>query len=221
MPPKKRILTSIVFFAAFAAGSFGLELVMEWRVGSDRVLFEERILPTETGYTVELRTSAGEYDELVLDRSRSTLRWLRRVESEGTELRAERRGASVRVAGKYRGADYDRTFDLGNLPWYQIQEASYENLLPERGGIREFWTIDRKNLRASRFRAEPRGEETIGAMGNAVQALRYDLTVQGVPAFLFTSQLWLRVGDGRFLRLEVPAILGLPSSSVELIQEKP
>ncbi len=63
--------------------------------------------------------------------------------------------------------------------------------------------------------------ESVEVMGAPVAALKYDLTVSGVPALFFTSHFWLRESDGRFLRLDVPPIFNLPRSRVDLTGESP
>ncbi len=196
-----------------------LETKMTWRVGEDTVFFDEKVLPTDSGYSAVLTTSVGEYDSLALDKNRSTISWRRRVDSENTDISAVRLGSRVRVWGSYRGKPYERFHEIGDLPWYQLHEVSYEDLYASGRTEARFWTIDRKTLKPNEFRAERGEAETITIGGKAVAAVGYSLTVSGVPSFIFHSRFWLRKSDGRFLRLEAPAVLGLPRSSVELTAE--
>jgi len=201
------------------ATGFALETTLTWKVGKDTVLFNESVKETGTGFTAVLTTSVGEYDSLEMDSKRSTIRWQRRLKSENTEVSAERNGSKVRVSGTYKGKPYDKTHDIGDLPWYQLHEISYEELFATGVASANFWTIDRKTMKPTEFKAERQLEETINIMGAPVQSVKYALTVNGVPSLLFTSYFWLRKTDGRFLNLEVPAVLGLPRSSVELTGE--
>ncbi len=217
--PSSRSIIPILVLACLPVSGFALDTRLEWRVGNDIVLFDETVERTDTGFTAELTTSVGEYDRLVMDSRRSTIEWERRYAAEDTYIRAERNGAEVRVSGTYKGRKYERTHDIGDMPWYQLHEISYEELYAAGTVSASFWTIDRKTLKPTEFKFTRQGGETIRIMGSPVPAVKYSLTVHGVPAFLFTSHFWLREPDGRFLKLEVPAVLGLPRSSVELTAE--
>jgi hypothetical protein len=196
-----------------------LETKLDWVVGDKTVIFSESIVPQSSGYTALITTNVGEEDGLTMDARRSTLRWSRKVESEGTDLVAQRSGRAVRITGSYKGKAYDKTHDFGDLPWYQFQEISYEELHRAKAATSSFWTIDRASLKPSLFKAQLSGPASIEIMGASVKAQKYDLNVSGVPAFLFTSHFWLRESDGRFLRLDVPPIFNLPRSRVDLTSE--
>lgn len=216
----KVLLTSFVALTPVALASAStLETTLVWTVGKDKVLFKETVSATDTGFSAVLTTSVGEYDALDMDANRSTLRWTRRDSVEGTDVRAERVGSKVRVRGTFRGKPYDRTDDFGDLPWYQLHEISYENLFLKGDASARFWTIDRKRLKPREFKAERAAEEEVAVMGATVPAIKYSLTIHGVPGFLFTSHFWLRKTDGRFLKLEAPAVFGFPRSTVELTGE--
>lgn len=217
--PRSALAMVALFLALSPLASSALETKMTWKVGADTVFFDERVLKTDSGYSAVLTTSVGEYDSLALDRQRSTTSWRRRVDSENTDISAVRLGSQVRVRGTYRGKPYEKTHEIGDLPWYQLHEVSYEDLYATGRSEARFWTIDRKTLRPNEFRAERGEAETIMLGGKAVAAVAYSLTVAGVPSFIFHSRFWLRKSDGRFLRLEAPAVLGLPRSSVELTAE--
>jgi len=198
---------------------FALETTLTWQLGKDTILFNESVKAMGTGFSAVLTTSVGEYDSLEMDGKRSTVRWQRRVQSENTDVSAERNGSKVRVRGTYKGKPYDKTHDIGDLSWFQLHEISYEELYSAGVTTANFWTIDRKTMKPTEFRAELQLEESITIMGAPVQSIKYALTVNGVPSILFTSHFWLRKTDGRFLKLEVPAVLGLPRSSVVLTGE--
>jgi hypothetical protein len=205
--------------SGLAAPASALRMNLAWRVGERTVVFDESVSRAGSGFTASVSSDAGELDSLVLDEERSTLEWSRAFESERTRIEAIRQGAFVRVSGVFKGKPYDRTHDFGALPWYQFQELSYGNL-HDTGAIEAaFWTIDRSTLRASLFRARRGGIVSVDVAGTSARAVEWKLTIDGVASWLFESRFWLRESDGRFLRLEVPAILGLPKSVVELTGE--
>jgi hypothetical protein len=208
-----------------------LETTLEWRVGKEIVILYESLRPRSSGYEAFISTSKGEQDILILDGRRSTLEWRRKFDSEGTDLAAIRVGKEVRIRGTYKGKPYEKKYDFGDIPWYQFQEISYEELYasgaatgaatgPATGvNSASFWTIDRSSLKPSLFVAHKKGNTVIDVMGKPIEAIEYHLTISGVPAFVFTAVFWLRKSDGRFLRLDVPPILGLPRSRVDLTSE--
>jgi hypothetical protein len=198
-----------------------LETTLEWRAGQKTVVFEESLSPSGAGWTATIGTNIGERDNLEMDARRSTTEWRRSYPAEGTELRAVRRGAEVLVEGTYKGRPYSRRHDFGDAPWFQFQELSYEELFASGAATAGFWTIDRASLKPTYFTARREsGSATIELGGKSVEAIEYSLTVRGLPPALFTARFWLRSRDGRFLRLDVPSLLGLPRSSVELRSEK-
>lgn len=196
-----------------------LQTTLTWKVGKDTVIFNESIKVTEKGISAVIASSIGEYDTLVMDENRSTLEWRRKVAAENTDIEAVRTGSHVRIKGTYKGKPYDARINFDNLPWYQFQEISYEQFFAAKAASVSFWTIDRKTLKPSEFRAEKRESESITIMGNPVMAIKYDLTVKGVPSFLFKAHFWIRETDGRFLKLAVPPLFDLPRSVVELSRE--
>jgi hypothetical protein len=216
---KAKAIVAMAAIGIAAVPLVALDTTLDWRVGRDTVIFKESVRPQGSGLSAEISTNIGEYDSLSMDGKRSTLEWRRKYEREGTDLVAVRNGPQVRVRGTFKGKPYDRTHDFGELPWYQFQEISYEELFKTGAESASFWTIDRSSLKSSLFTARKKAEVEIEVMGRRVAASEYHLTVSGVPAFLFTSHFWLRRSDGRFLRLDVPPILGLPRSRVELTSE--
>lgn len=216
---KAKAIVAIAAIGLAAVPLAALDTTFDWRVGEDRVVLKESVRPRGSGFSAEISTSIGELDSLSLDGKRSTLEWRRKYEREGTDIAAVRNGSQVRVSGTYKGKPYDRIYDFGELPWYQFQEISYEELFRTGAETGSFWTIDRATLKSSLFTARKKKSVILEVMGAPARAIEYDLTVSGVPAFIFTSRFWLRESDGRFLRLDVPRILDHPASRVELTSE--
>ncbi len=211
---------SLILSALSLHAQTTLETTLDWKVGPDTVIFNETVSAIPTGYIAILNTSVGEFDRQVMDTQRSVLEWQRKDATEGTDIQAVRQGSKVTVKGTYKGKPYQKTHDFGNQAWYQLQEASYEELYKSGVTNAKFWSIDRKRLSATEFKAEKMVEENILIMGKQIPAVKYALGVSGVPAFLFQAYFWLRKADGRFLKLEAPAVLGVPKSAIELTSEK-
>lgn len=217
-------MTRIVFALALSLAQVGAawsqDLTLTQFVGPQTIVYDESVRTAGDLITAEIRSNLGEFDSLVMDKNRSTLEWRRRIPAKGTDILAVRSGTKVKISGALNGKAYDQTVDFGALPWYQFQEISYEYLFASGASSSSFWTLDRLSLKPSEFRAERKGEEAIEVMGKRTPAVRYTLNVQGVPRFLFTAQFWTRSSDGRFLRLDVPPVLGSPRTTVELTSEE-
>lgn len=221
MHKKTILLPVILILSIFSLYAYTtVETTFEWKGGPKSFVFNETVTETPTGYIAVLETSDGEYDRHVMDSLRSVLEWERKDPADGTDIRAIRQGSKVTVTGTLKGKPYEKTHDFGTQVWYQLQEASYEELYRSGRGKGSFWTIDRKSLKASEFKVEKIEEENILIMRTQIPVVKYSLSVSGVPAFLFKAHFWLRKTDGRFLKLEIPAVLGFPLSTIELTSEK-
>lgn len=221
MYKKSILLVFILFLSIFYLHSETTqETTLDWKVGKDSVIFNESVTKTSSGYVAILNTSVGEYDRQVMDKNRSVLEWQRKDTAEGTDIQAVRKGEKVTVKGTYKGKPYEKIHDFGNQAWYQLQEVSYEELYKSEQTNVKFWSIDRKRLSATEFKAEKLEDENILIMGKQIPAVKYSLGVSGVPTFLFQAYFWLRKEDGHFLKLEAPAVLGVPKSAIELTGEK-
>ncbi len=206
---------ALLAVAALPTGAQAREMVLVQVSRGQQVEYRESIRETAGGFEAAVE-SPRERNTIELDGERNTVSWRISVPAEGMEIAAVRRGETLTISGTYRGAPYSRSISLGGDPWYQFQELSLEGLPASGRPSIDFWTLDRRNLKPVRFRAERRNEEVLAVLGEAVQAVRYDMTAAGIPAAFFRARIWLRSSDGRYLRLEVPAFLGEPSSVVEL-----
>jgi len=222
--PGAAVIGVLLFFAVCPARAGALELTFTQTTGRETVVYRETLRPSGSGYEATVE-SPRESNSVVLDSSRATLSWRITVPSEGMDITARRQGDLLIVSGRYKGEPYEQTVKAGGDPWYQFQELSQGLSTEGLGGSDEkprfFWTIDRRNLKPVKFRAERRQEQTIVALGRPVRAVRFDMTIAGVPAVLFRARFWLRISDGRYLRLEVPGFLGQEADSVvELTHEE-
>jgi hypothetical protein len=217
--PGAAVIGALLFFAMCPARPGALELAFTQTTGRETVVYRETLRPSGAGYEATVE-STRESNSVVLDSSRATLSWRITVPSEGMDITSRRQGGVLIVAGRYKGEPYEQTVKAGGDPWCQFQELSLDGLAATDEKARFFWTIDRRTLKPVRFRAERKQEETITVLGRSVRSVRFDMTIAGVPAVLFRARFWLRISDGRYLRLEVPGFLGQEADSVvELTRE--
>jgi hypothetical protein len=215
-----RTLLAVAMVLVSVASGAAHEITITQRTGNDTVVTVERVNARGAVFVANIESSKGEVDSLIMDSNLSTLEWSRSYPHEGTELKGRREGRIVKVTGTFKNQPFALETDFGDLPWYQYQELSYPALAARRDPRAEFWTIGRADLKPTLFLSERQGSESLPVMGRPVQARRFYLTVHGVPALLFRSSFWIREGDGTFLRLAVPPVLGVPATLVELTSER-
>jgi len=172
--PGAAVIGVLLLFAVRPARAGALELTFTQTTGRETVVYRETLRPSGSGYEATVE-SPRESNSVVLDSSRATLSWRITVPSEGMDITARRQGDLRIVSGRYKGD-----------PWYQFQELSQGLSTEGLGGSDEmarfFWTIDRRNLKPVKFRAERKQEQTIVVFGRPVRAVRFDMTIAGVPA---------------------------------------
>ena len=163
--PGAAVIGALLLFAMRPARAGALELAFTQTTGRETVVYRETLRPSGSGYEATVE-SPRESNSVVLDSSRATLSW---------RITARRQGDLLIVSGRYKGE-----------PWYQFQELSQGLSTEGLGGSDEkarfFWTIDRRNLKPVKFRAERKQEQTIVVFGRPVRAVRFDMTIAGVPA---------------------------------------
>jgi hypothetical protein len=196
-----------------------LDLQFRATTGTKATDFAESIQSTPSGYHASV-TGNLEQSSLELDHALQTLAWAYRVPGEQTELSAGLAGRTIAVHGRFKGKPIDATYDTGGLPWFEYQEISLEKYGTGPSATMQFVTINRSDLKIVRFTVQKKGAGEIVLRGVAIPAMECVLLIDGVPELLLRSRLWLREGDGRYLRLVVPAFAGIGASTIiELVGE--
>jgi hypothetical protein len=211
-------LAALAFFLAHAPAD-GIGLTYQVTTGSTRITYEETIGAAAGGFRAVVKSPLEESD-IEMGSGLETLAWHFRVPGEGTDIRARRAGSALTIGGRFKGRPYDRTFDIGSLPWYEYQELSLDRFAAAPADRIEFVTIDRTNMKLVRMRTQKKGTVEMSNQGRAARAVEAELLIDGIPAFLLRSRLWLRESDGRYLKLSVPPMAGLGDPTlVELTGE--
>jgi hypothetical protein len=218
--PSGRAVIALLVLLVLAPGRLAArDVVMTQVTGKDTVVYRQGIRPAAQGWEATVE-SPLESNTVALDSARATVSWRASNPSLGMQIAAERRGESVVIAGTFRGRPYEKSFSLGGDPWYQFHELSLDGLPSSGSPFASFWTIDRRTLKPVKFKAERRGDENVAVLGQSFAAIRYDMTIAGVPPVLFRARFWLRATDGRYLRLEVAGLPGQEAAStVELTSD--
>jgi len=151
----------------------------------------------DSAYRVRSRVGDGRFLQRVRPDG-DTRRWEARA--EGMELVAVRRGRTLDATGTLDGEPVDRSFELGEDPWFQSIAFSLERFL--RSDAREvvFRMLVPRELETVRLRAVRKGAETIELHGGPVRAVRVEMRLAGWRSALWSARYWFREEDGIFLK---------------------
>lgn len=163
-------------------------------------------LTLEPGPPLRLKAEGPrERHQTVMESDYSTRRWQLTQSAEGTDIQARREGDSLLLSGRLRGEPVERRQAIDAAPWYQALSISLRNLLDQRVGALEFWTLRPDTLEVHKVRAVRQALETLEIDGEPVAAWRIELRLTGLKALFWRSHYWLRQSDGVFLRYRGPS----------------
>jgi hypothetical protein len=213
-------LSHIIFWAIFPAFLFGETVVFEQTTGEERVLYEDTRTKTPGGFRITV-TSPGEYNECELGSDYSVLTWRLKRPADGVDVVFERNGNRIYSGGTVNGEEFSKRYKVGDEPWYQFHELCLDGFGTSNAETTKFWTIDRRDMRMVKFKAEKITTETVEAAGEEWEAVRVEVSLTGLASLLrWSSTVWLRESDGRYLRLEAPGITSSDEDSVVRLVEE-
>lgn len=135
---------------------------------------------------------------------------------------AERRGAEIRVVGRIRGRQVDRSCRIDGAPWLCLVELCLgRRMLDAAAPAFPFWVLDAATGEPHKLSAQRVGREMLDTPRGPVEALRVRFTVVGVSPLFWNASWWFRASDGVFLRYEMPrGMPGTPKTILELLAEE-
>ena len=197
------------------------EVVFEQVTGNTRVVYRNTRTETPDGFRITIR-SPGEYNECELARDLSVRTWKITRSADNVDLFFERTGDKIYAEGRLNGKNFAKTYKINDDPWYQFHELCLDRFAVSPLESITFWTIDRRDMRIVKFKAEKTGREPVVTAAGIWDAVKVKISLTGVARLLrWHSTAWLRERDGRYLRLEAPGISASDEESiVELVEEK-
>jgi hypothetical protein len=197
--------------------------------GPDHAIYRETTGSRQGTFTWEL--VRGETlllttgDELETFRTRlapdlQTLAWEVQRPQENTGAKAWRNGSSLMIRGELEGQPLERSFDVGDAPWFQSLSASLVRHLPRAGAEREFWILRPDTLEPHRLQVTDVRPETLQVGGEAVDTWRVEIRPTGLLSKFWHGNYWFRQADRRFLRYRgASGPPGSPITEISLIDE--
>ncbi|MFP4072100.1 MAG: hypothetical protein ACLFTB_08610 [Desulfovibrionales bacterium] len=182
------------------------EVVYSWSVEQHKEAVTIRVEKNDTTFVNECRVN-GE-----------TLAWSKN--STDSEVKAYLDGGMLRVAGRSKGKELDRSVDLKGLPWLQPFSYSLPRIVSPGGETIVFWTIRPDTLEPVKLRAEFKGGQRLEINGEMVQAFKIRVTPPGALSMFWHGDYWYRDEDARFLRYEGRSgPPGAPMTMVTFLEE--
>ena len=213
-------LAGFCIFLTAPLRTFGETVVFEQITGENRVIYENTRAKTPEGFRITV-TSPGEFNECELNPDLSVVSWIIKRPAAGVEVAFDRIGDRIYAKGRVNDKAFEETYKVGDEPWYQFHELCLDTFATSAAMITRFWTIDRRDMRIVKFKAEKIGREPVEAAGEVWDAIRVKISLTGLARLLrWQSTAWLRENDGRYLKLEAPGISSSDEDSVvRLIEE--
>jgi hypothetical protein len=159
-------------------------------------------------------------EELETDAGFSVRKWRWVEESASTDVTAVRDGATISLTGRREGRAIDRTFDVGDDPWYQLFPLGLERLALDGTGSTRFWAIGTSGiaaLRAGHLRAVAAGSEGVAWGGGTVPTVRVRVSLPGPGSLLWHGDYWYSPANGRFVVAVSDRGPGTRSQRMELV----
>ncbi len=185
------------------------------------------IEPITGGFTVQIAIERADrlvvFQELETDPGFSVRSWRWVEESRATDVTAVRDGTVITLTGRWEGRPIERTFTVGDDPWYQLFPLGLERLALGGTGSARFWAIGTSGIaamRIGRFRAVVAGPEEVAWGGGRVAAIRVRISLAGPISILWHGDYWYRAADGRHLVAISDRGPGTPDLQMELTEER-
>ena len=215
----RTIAAAAFAFLCTIVSAGALELTFRATTGGEATTYAETLKSVPGGFHATV-TSASEQSTMEMDSALQTRSWVFRAPREKTEIEALLSGTTISIHGTVKGSPFAAAFDTDGLPWCEYQELSLEGFGSGTAPSMGFVTINRSTMKLVKLKVLRKGPVDILVQGMTVPAVEAVLLIEGVPEFLLRSRLWLRRSDGRYLRLVVPPLGGIGSSTlIELVGE--
>jgi hypothetical protein len=197
-------------------------LVLREREAGREKTVRVSVQPAPGGAVLESRDGDGWSETAWADASLFALRMEVSDPAAETGFIAERRGESIRVAGRIRGRQVDRSCRIDNAPWLCLVELCLgRRMLDAAAPPFAFWVLDAATGEPHKLSAQRAGREMLDTPRGPVEAVRVRFTVAGVSPLFWNASWWFRASDGLFLRYEMPrGMPGTPKTILELLAQE-
>jgi hypothetical protein len=139
----------------------------------------------------------------------------------GYEFTAILNSDTIHITGTKDSSEFDNSIIAGNQPWLQFWEYGIMKMLSAGKNEMTFSSIDaNKPSKSATFLVKRKESASIKIGNNYEEANHITITIKGLPAMIFTANMWFRKIDNVFLKSELPQGPFLPITKIEIQNEK-
>ena len=115
------------------------------------------------------------------------------------------------------GSEFNSSIEIGNLPWIQFWEFGIAEMISSGRDEMAFYSIDaNKPSKAATFLVNRKELTTVKIGTRDEEANHITIKIKGLPAMIFTANIWLRKSDNVFLKSEMPQGPFVPITRIEI-----
>lgn len=167
---------------------------------------------------IQIVLSSKERTEVCfLDSNYYCLKWIYKNKLNSDNFLAVRTLDSIGILGRKDGSEFKNSIKIGNQPWLQFWEFGIAKMISSGKNEMAFFSIDgNKPSQAAKFLVNKRGFIRIKIGNREEEANHITITIKGLPAIIFTANMWLRKNDNVFLKSEMPQGPFVPITRIEI-----
>lgn len=181
--------------------------------GTTSALMEYAVDSSAQGIVVT-SIGGGSSEEMLWVPGVGATSWRQTVAAEGTDLRAERAGNTIRFSGTLKGKSVSREVKVDAEPWYQIFGPIIRELLPSDRQQRDFWVVNPDDQAAHKMMVRRVGTDRITLAGVPTDALKIHFSPAGALAPFWGADFWYRPLDFIWLYSKLPENGGLTVTTI-------
>jgi hypothetical protein len=153
----------------------------------------------------------------ILDSNYFCLKWNYTNKFTGNDFTAIRSSDTIHITGSKDGTEFSNFIKIENQPWLQFWEFGIGSMISSGINEMDFTSIDPNKPSKSATFLVKRKESTSIKIGNTVrEANHITITIKGLPAMIFTANMWLQRDDNVFLKSEMPQGPFVPITRIEI-----
>jgi hypothetical protein len=126
----------------------------------------------------------------------------------------------LHLHGEQDGKPVVRSWEVGDLPWFQTLSVSLAHFLSPGAECGEFWILRPDTLELQRLKVAAVRKEQISFNGGTVATWCVEIRPTGLFSALWKGEYWFRQSDRRFLRYRgASGPPGAPMTEILLVGE--
>jgi len=218
MSKNKTTIYSIIIIFMLSIFTLSNSQTLKYKESRGTKTSKLRYFKTIVGGKIKITLSKGNIRETcIVDTNYHCLKWIYIDRNNGYNFIAERSSNTIKIFGKIKGKEFKNSTVIGNKPWIQFWGYGLKSLASRKKSVMKFYSINaKKPKKGAHFIARNKGREIIKIGKKSQQSTRIEITIKGLPAFIFTAKLWFRTVDKLFIKSKMPEGPFVPITKIEI-----